>query len=129
MSLRQPYYDHPNVPGNPICEFRDALKARGWEAVVAHTGGGVMSVSVALSEDTSCLIGGDFPESTSGFMQDAPSGAVERCASGGLDVERKPGDDGEWYVGSLSFECEPGAFLDAAEDALRSVRDGSAVLH
>lgn len=98
------WYDHPSVEGDPISDLRDSLKAKGVDCVLAHTGGGVMCVAVALNERFSILIGAD---------------CSETCMWG-YDLNDTKDADG--YVGGDSFQCEQEALVDDVVAKIKALR-------
>lgn len=100
------YYDHASHPADPTSELRDALVDKGFDAVLAHTGGGCMSVEVVLDEHRCALVGTDEP--------------LKVAVSGGADVEDHRRDD--WFVEGHYFSSEPGAMLDTIVEWLEEQR-------
>lgn len=96
------YYDHDSVIGDPTSQLRDALVERGFDAVVAHTGGGCMAVEVILTDHVNALVGVD----------DDPKIAV----TGGADIEDHRLDD--WFVEGHHFQSAPGEMLDTIAEWL-----------
>jgi len=101
------YYDHESK-GDPISDLRDALKMRGWDVVLAHTGGGCMAVEVVgLRDGLSALVGIDQP--------------IDEAGCGGADLENQADRD-DPYVGSAWLEFEAGRSVDTVEAWLRDLR-------
>lgn len=102
------WYDHPSVKGDPVSDLRDALKGRGVECVLAHTGGGIMCIAVDLNERYSILIGSDC----------GPSDQLDTVCSWGYDLEEAV----TGYVGGASFPTSPAEVVDSIVERIKALQ-------
>lgn len=100
------YYDHASVLGDTTSQLRDALLERGFDAVIAHTGGGCMSVEVILTEHVNALVGVDDD--------------LKVAVSGGADIEDHRLED--WFVSGHYFQSQPGEMLDTIVEWLTRMK-------